>query len=1685
MYTNFNTFNNNIENIKQFNDNISSLFNTLDDTTSSMDVDININDMNKKMININKFLDENNNIINKSNSQFNDLLKRLNLLKEGFSNNEYIQKKIKNITDSNSVLANDAKLNSNLNDRNILIKTSKELKKLSDQLDKFLEIEKLDYEVTQRELNNYIIVNDDIKNKPSDSNISVMYDKMIDEIINQENENEDNEFNEVMMQENKINNKEYNSLFELIKNEKEKEKEKENKTEKEKEKEKEEELSRLAIKNDLLDKIRKSLPDDVEKLLEDEENEERIRKTNVRGVMNSMDLTTMAFDEYLSGKGEKLTSKLYNVIKPRVQNNNIYKKIKESIKKSAITMNGKLNQLRLPTNNNGNSLIRSLGTGTRRINKTGNTLANSIGDNIDNVAFFSRINKQGTMVSRLVAKHSFKLFKTMGKGVTNPFSMFWGIVDFVDPLGFENMQTNKLYYKTKVDQDNSWYRMLYDNYSEIEKDKLFKDINKDTYIPMVDYLFTGPSLEKHLWDKFYPEGGRINSTDGKEAKEKKNKDKKKYLDNIPDNNFSEETVELFLRVKEYNELIEKNTIKVINRELQHYIESHQYWKNIKKSMDKIKDRVKCVDVGQLRSSIEYEININKVISDLGYSNDNLKKYKDKYGSLIPRYICKVNKPKFTGTASASQFSSDLLESTVLPYEIGFIYTTLLMSFVDKILLPAVYIMSCDEMGGTGWYKNTFSKKDIINLEKGDYINKWAMMDFLEHCSVFLSNLKNPDGSTKHSKDGDEMKSLYKLMAMMAFESNISSDDDCVLDATFDTSFVYNMRDKRNVSILLDEVVHLTETVYNNDKTKTEMLNAANKIGFDFEKFELRNASSLTSIINKIEPHRFNDVFSENHFVSRRVWKDISRGSFGPQIVQDLYDTKKDLFKGQALNEIFKCQPAKYCETRKDKEIDFDDIKVGDVVGTVFDATLSAFPFASTAFKILEGNKGCKLKQPADVLDFHFTPEKLSFKGMCNKKCFTEWTDWRFIVLLKRYKKEVNEFLSKPENTAKARGSIILYTYTIDDYIKIVDDYCYKNKDYREQCDSNLNCDDIDDGTLNDPAVPVVFSDDFILEDTILKKFIKNKYIKKYFNINTLGIYLINLRKKSNSDIDDSPIETDDDTLIFDNYFLKKETDTDRSILVGIINSHLEKPNDYDVSVIDIDGIDERIKIELKSTDTSCERIRQNNNNEICQYLDVDSCFDNEKNDFILSDALKDKLRDLPILQIGIKEFDDEYNLINHKLLNNTYPVGSNEDDRAFGVCPINYCLEYASFSEFKNFLNIVKKSCVYTNKENCKLDWGRTSGNSKLPYYYWDTKTNLCVINDNIKNYKTICDCNKGNEGNGWLSRIIKNEDGDSAKAFHSKVDEGDTFSYLNATFDYLSEEGTPIGSIVTMGKEMDWRCDDVKDPRKCSDLLYGNEFAGTLDPATFKIDKSAGLVIDDVSKKKLIDDINLKLKDEKTPVDTKVTLYKNLAYLEGGDSTDDETGILHSDDYDKWLSCKCNIDINKYTNQDELEVIASLKKESVCSGDYGIDTSKLPEHSTEWWDEFHPILPNTCVSTKKFCKETGGTWFHNDEINGYKGLGDCEVGPVQYFAENIFGTTLTRGAMVGFNELEKSKLFYKPSDTDKLKEKISSAVEFINIEFLNFVDHLSSDKIKKLSSMSNNEIKIAYLDDNFNSIFK
>ena len=83
---------------------------------------------------------------------------------------------------------------------------------------------------------------------------------------------------------------------------------------------------------------------------------------------------------------------------------------------------------------------------------------------------------------------------------------------------------------------------------------------------------------------------------------------------------------------------------------------------------------------------------------------------------------------------------------------------------------------------------------------------------------------------------------------------------------------------------------------------------------------------------------------------------------------------------------------------------------------------------------------------------------------------------------------------------------------------------------------------------------------------------------------------------------------------------------------------------------------------------------------MCQYLDVDSCFDNEKNDFILSDALKDKLRELPILQIGIKEFDDEYNLINHKLLNDTYPAGSNEDDRAFGVCPINYCLEYASFS---------------------------------------------------------------------------------------------------------------------------------------------------------------------------------------------------------------------------------------------------------------------------------------------------------------------------------------------------------------------------------------------------------------------
>ena len=80
-------------------------------------------------------------------------------------------------------------------------------------------------------------------------------------------------------------------------------------------------------------------------------------------------------------------------------------------------------------------------------------------------------------------------------------------------------------------------------------------------------------------------------------------------------------------------------------------------------MDNIKDRVKCVDIGRIRSSDDYEMNLIEVMTYLGYTGDQTLDYMGRHGNLIPRYVRKVNIPKFTGVLSASQFSSDLLEST--------------------------------------------------------------------------------------------------------------------------------------------------------------------------------------------------------------------------------------------------------------------------------------------------------------------------------------------------------------------------------------------------------------------------------------------------------------------------------------------------------------------------------------------------------------------------------------------------------------------------------------------------------------------------------------------------------------------------------------------------------------------------------------------------------------------------------------------------------------------------------------------------------------------------------------------------------------------------------------------------------------------------------------------------------------
>ena len=385
-------------------------------------------------------------------------------------------------------------------------------------------------------------------------------------------------------------------------------------------------------------------------------------------------------------------------------------------------------------------------------------------------ASMSKIGLKTTMkmtgnAAKSMGRMGAKFAKSAIKSGASAFTLVSTIVDLIDPFGFENMQSNKQYYRMKRKMDMEWARTIYDEYNDIEREKTIKGIDKSVYIPLHTPMYWGPIHEIHAH-----EAPSILSPTIENTKDQVNRERimTSYMNNL---------------------------MKIIDREFDRYLEDDANWTEFENKLKNMKEHLVCAEVEEYED-VEREAQLHKYFSEWGFVSDD--DMWNTYKNYIPKYECRAVPPDVTGARSASKYSEALIEQDLIPYEAAFLYLQIFINFMEKIAIPGAYRMVCEEFP-TKWVKNTLSRADINKLHSRKIDDKWDMLNQLEQAMVLLGNMKNDKGGALYDQDHHYIKALLKMYKRQVMSMEIASSEDCTLNYFNDGSFNITNDDIKNIT----------------------------------------------------------------------------------------------------------------------------------------------------------------------------------------------------------------------------------------------------------------------------------------------------------------------------------------------------------------------------------------------------------------------------------------------------------------------------------------------------------------------------------------------------------------------------------------------------------------------------------------------------------------------------------------------------------------------------------------------------------------------------------------------------------------------------------------------------------------------------------------------------------------------
>lgn len=578
---------------------------------------------------------------------------------------------------------------------------------------------------------------------------------------------------------------------------------------------------------------------DIQKIEQIEEEQSFLTAT----LLNQLDVPKIIGDLFIGDIAEKAAKlatqkslKILSHMKKNVKNPKILGKIIDNIKVSSKQQTDMIK--RISSKYTGNAKNGRFVGGLNKRMKTSmygdlmKSMKNKIPFKGVGASSMSKAGLRSTMKATGAAAKSMgrmgaKFAKSAIRGGASVFTLASTVVDLIDPFGFENMQSNKQYYRMKRKMDMEWARVLYDEYNEIDREKTIKGINKNEYIPLNTPMYWGP-----IHEIYANEAAGIISPTVENTKDQMNRTRimTSYMNNL---------------------------MRIIDREFDRYLEDDGNWREFENKLKNMKEYLVCAEVEEYED-VEREEQLQKYFTEWGFVSDD--DMWNTYKNYIPKYECKAVPPDVTGARSATKYSEALVEQDLIPYEAAFIYLQIFINFMEKVAIPGAYRMVCEEFP-TKWVKNTLSQVDIQHLHNKGIDKKWDMLNQIEQAIVLLGNMRNDKSEALYSGDHHYIKSLLKMYKRQVMSMEIASSEDCGLNYFNDNTFNITKDDVKNIREAINISTEYFNKSYEGNDDVEKWLGGFNSLKIDpnvvkKNKSFLENMGSMISGENKCEPSEY-------------------------------------------------------------------------------------------------------------------------------------------------------------------------------------------------------------------------------------------------------------------------------------------------------------------------------------------------------------------------------------------------------------------------------------------------------------------------------------------------------------------------------------------------------------------------------------------------------------------------------------------------------------------------------------------------------------------------------------------------------------------------------------------------------------------------------------------------------------